>query len=101
MRAQLARRGLCRRGRRGAPGSEHFGSSLVVIGAVRRPTSCWPNALGFLFVAPLCLMAVFLALRVHAGARRCCGPRRHVVVHVAFYKLLRVPLPWGVLTPFY
>jgi putative tricarboxylic transport membrane protein len=24
-----------------------------------------------------------------------------LVVHVAFYKLLRVPLPWGVLTPFY
>jgi hypothetical protein len=24
-----------------------------------------------------------------------------VVVHVAFYKLLRVPLPWGVLRPFY
>jgi putative tricarboxylic transport membrane protein len=24
-----------------------------------------------------------------------------VLVHVAFYKLLRVPLPWGVLTPFY
>ena len=24
-----------------------------------------------------------------------------VVVHVAFYKLLRVPLPWGVFRPFY
>ena len=24
-----------------------------------------------------------------------------LVVHVAFYKLLRVPLPWGVLKPFY
>jgi putative tricarboxylic transport membrane protein len=22
-----------------------------------------------------------------------------VVVHFAFYKLLRVPLPWGILTP--
>jgi putative tricarboxylic transport membrane protein len=24
-----------------------------------------------------------------------------LVVHVAFYNLLRVPLPWGVLKPFY
>jgi hypothetical protein len=24
-----------------------------------------------------------------------------LLVHVAFYKLLRVPLPWGPLTPFY
>ena len=24
-----------------------------------------------------------------------------VVVHLAFYKLLRVPLPWGVIPPFY
>jgi len=24
-----------------------------------------------------------------------------LVVHLAFYKLLRVPLPWGVLKPFY
>jgi putative tricarboxylic transport membrane protein len=24
-----------------------------------------------------------------------------LVVHLAFYKLLRVPLPWGPLTPFY
>jgi putative tricarboxylic transport membrane protein len=24
-----------------------------------------------------------------------------LLVHLAFYKLLRVPLPWGPLTPFY
>jgi putative tricarboxylic transport membrane protein len=24
-----------------------------------------------------------------------------LVVHLVFYKLLRVPLPWGVLRPFY
>jgi hypothetical protein len=24
-----------------------------------------------------------------------------VVIHVMFYKLLRVPLPWGVLPPLY
>jgi putative tricarboxylic transport membrane protein len=23
-----------------------------------------------------------------------------LVIHTAFYKLMRVPLPWGVLTPF-
>ena len=24
-----------------------------------------------------------------------------LLVHLAFYKLLRVPLPWGLLRPFY
>ena len=24
-----------------------------------------------------------------------------VIVHIAFYKLLRVPLPWGLFRPFY
>ena len=44
--------------------------------------------------------------RLFDRARRCCNHRRAaflvgvvatVIIHLAFYKLLRVPLPWGVL----
>ena len=79
---------------------EHFGSSLAIIGAVLGYILL-AERLGFLLVAPLCLLATFLALRVkfwHALPWALAGT---LVVHVAFYKLLRVPLPWGVLRPFY
>ncbi len=56
---------------------------------------------GFLLIAPLCLLAGFVAFRI--GWRRALlwAVGGTVLVHVAFYKLLRVPLPWGVITPFY
>ena len=69
------------------PGTEHFGSSLVVIGVV--------------IVAPLGLLAVFKALRVNTVTALLWAAAGTLVVHFAFYKLLRVPLPWGVLRPFY
>ena len=57
--------------------------------------------IGFLVIAPLCLMAGFMAFRI--GWRRALGWALGgtVLVHVVFYKLLRVPLPWGPITPFY
>jgi putative tricarboxylic transport membrane protein len=81
-------------------GSEHFGSSLVVIGAVLAYIFL-SERIGFLIIAPLCLMASFLAFRI--GWRRALGWALGgtVLVHLCFYKLLRVPLPWGVITPFY
>lgn len=80
--------------------AEHYGSAAVIVGAVVGYIGL-ADRLGFLVVAPLCLLAVFLALRVkplHAVLWAMAGT---VVVHIAFYKLLRVPLPWGVLRPFY
>lgn len=59
------------------------------------------DTLGFLVVAPLMLLA---CCRVLGSSWRAallwalCGT---LVVHLAFYKLLRVPLPWGVLRPLY
>lgn len=81
-------------------GSEHFGSSLVVIGAVLAYIFL-SERVGFLLIAPLCLLAGFVAFRI--GWRRALlwAVGGTVLVHVAFYKLLRVPLPWGVITPFY
>lgn len=79
---------------------EHFGSSLVIIGAVVGYIVL-ADRVGFLIVAPLCLIAGFLALRVKLSHALLWALAGTIVVHVAFYKLLRVPLPWGVLRPFY
>ena len=83
-----------------APGSEHFGSSLVVIGVIVAYVAL-ADRLGFLIVAPLGLLAVFKALRVATRPALLWAVAGTLVVHVAFYKLLRVPLPWGLLRPFY
>ena len=82
------------------PGSEHFGSSAVVIGVVVFYILA-ADKFGFLLVAPLCLFAMFKALRVKAMPALLWALVGTLVVHFAFYKLLRVPLPWGVFRPFY
>ncbi len=79
---------------------EHFGSSALTIGAVVIYIVA-SDAVGFLLLAPLCLLATFLAQRVRLRPAILWSLGGTVLVHVAFYKLLRVPLPWGVLTPFY
>lgn len=55
------------------------------------------DTLGFLLTAPLILMALFLALRVPPWRAAGIALLATLLVHLAFYKLLRVPLPWGVL----
>jgi len=85
---------------RAAPGSEHFGSALVIIAAIVAYLLL-SERLGFLLIAPLCLLAVFRAFRIGWGRALLWALGGTVVVHLAFYKLLRVPLPWGVVTPFY
>ena len=57
------------------------------------------ESLGFLFTSFLMLVAFFKALRVHWRRTLMVAVIATLVVHFAFYKLLRVPLPWGVLTP--
>lgn len=55
------------------------------------------DALGFLLTAPVILLALFLVLRVRPVTAVAVAILATVLVHFAFYKLLRVPLPWGVL----
>lgn len=57
------------------------------------------QAVGFLPLAVLILAALFVVLRVPVGRALLIAVIAALVVHFAFYKLLRVPLPWGVLTP--
>lgn len=83
-----------------APRNEHFGSALVIIATVVGYLLL-AERLGFLIVAPVCLIAIFRALRVKWSHSLWWAIGGTIVVHLAFYKLLRVPLPWGVLRPFY
>jgi putative tricarboxylic transport membrane protein len=82
------------------PRRENFAGAIVVIASVLGYI-LFADRLGFLIVAPVGLFAFFVALRVkwtHAVLWAVGGT---LIVHVAFYKLLRVPLPWGVFRPFY
>ena len=58
------------------------------------------NWLGFLPTAMLILVAMLLVLRVRPGRAVLIAVIATFVIHFAFYKLLRVPLPWGLLTPY-
>jgi len=55
------------------------------------------DKLGFLLTASLVLAALFLVLRVKPLTALSLAVVATLLVHFAFYKLLRVPLPWGVL----
>ncbi len=53
--------------------------------------------LGFLICAPIVLTVLLVVLRVPVGRAVLVAIVASLVIHFAFYKLLRVPLPWGVL----
>jgi putative tricarboxylic transport membrane protein len=57
--------------------------------------------IGFLITATVMLTAMMLALRVRIGPALLVALAASLVIHVAFYKGLRVPLPWGVLPVLY
>ncbi|BBK37076.1 tripartite tricarboxylate transporter TctB [Allostella sp. ATCC 35155] len=58
------------------------------------------DELGFLIVAPLMLLVLFRSQGVRWFSAITIAVVASLLVHFAFYKLLRVPLPWGLLTPF-
>lgn len=55
------------------------------------------DRLGFLACGTIILLALFLALRVKPRLAVPLALLLPIVIHLIFYKLLRVPLPWGVL----
>ena len=56
------------------------------------------DLLGFLLVGPAILYALFLVFGVRPARAAVVAIVATLVIWYAFYKLLRVPLPWGVLT---
>ena len=77
-----------------------LGAVLVIIGSVLGYLLL-ADSLGFLLASPLMLVAGFRAMQVRWGPALLWAVCGSLVVHFAFYKLLRVPLPWGLLRPFY
>jgi putative tricarboxylic transport membrane protein len=55
------------------------------------------DGVGFLICGTVILLSLFLALRVRPLLALALAVLLPVVIHLIFYKLLRVPLPWGVL----
>jgi putative tricarboxylic transport membrane protein len=53
--------------------------------------------LGFIPTMVICLVALFLKLGVRLLPAAVIAIVATLVIHLMFYKLLRVPLPWGVL----
>lgn len=82
------------------PGGRRFGPPLVIVASVALYIF-GADRLGFLLVAPVALLMVFLALGVRLRPALLWALGGTLVVHLAFYKLLRVPLPWGLFKPLY
>ena len=55
------------------------------------------ETLGFMVTGTLLLLALFLKLGVRPLPAVVVAPVAALVIHLLFYKLLRVPLPWGIL----
>ena len=77
----------------------HIAALAVLLGSVVFYIAA-VDWLGFLPVAALILLALFLVLRVPPGRALLIAAIAAFAIHFAFYKLLRVPLPWGLLTPY-
>ena len=56
------------------------------------------DSLGFLLTSLIILTVLFRLFGVALGRSIVIAAIATFVIHFAFYKLLRVPLPWGVLT---
>jgi putative tricarboxylic transport membrane protein len=77
----------------------HLSAFVVFIGGVTAYI-LFAQAIGFLILAPIVLIAWFLVLRVRPRVAVVTAIIATLVIWYAFYKLLRVPLPWGVLSSF-
>lgn len=55
------------------------------------------DSLGFIPTSVLILWLLFVSLQLSLGRSLLIAVVATLVIHLAFYKLMRVPLPWGVL----
>ena len=77
----------------------HFVAFASIIGGVAAYVAL-ANAVGFLIVAPILLWIWFTTLGVRRMTAVVVAAVATLVIWYAFYKVLRVPLPWGILTAF-
>jgi putative tricarboxylic transport membrane protein len=76
----------------------HVLAVALVIGAVLF-YMLLSERVGFLPIAAILLLALMLVMRVRPARALLIAVVAALVIHTAFYKVLRVPLPWGVLMP--
>ncbi len=72
----------------------HLGAFWTVIGATIAYI-LFGEKLGFFVMGTAILLTLFLMLRVRPGIAAVTAVVATAVIWYAFYKLLRVPLPWG------
>jgi putative tricarboxylic transport membrane protein len=77
---------------------EHVIAFLVLVG-VNVFYLAAVDKLGFLITGWVYLFALMRVLKVRTVVAGIVSLLMTLAIHYAFYKLLRVPLPWGVLTP--
>jgi putative tricarboxylic transport membrane protein len=77
----------------------HLTAFVVTIGAVVGYIAL-VDAIGFVVVAPVLMFAVLLAYGTRPRTAAIVSVLATLAIWYAFYKLLRVPLPWGVLQRF-
>ena len=75
----------------------HAIAFLAIVGGVVA-YALLAERVGFLIVAPIVLWIWFTVLGVRRGMAVVLAVVVAIAIWYAFYKLLRVPLPWGVLT---
>ena len=73
---------------------------LVTVGGLALYVAA-SDRIGFLILGVLMLLSLMLALRVRPIVAATVAIVATLLIHVAFYKGLRVPLPWGVLPVLY
>lgn len=76
-----------------------LGAFIALIGGVAAYI-VFADTVGFLLLAPVLLIAWFVALGVRWTTAIVAAVITTILIWYAFYKLLRVPLPWGWLTRF-
>jgi putative tricarboxylic transport membrane protein len=79
--------------------SRHIAAFAAVVGSTILYI-LFANRIGFVIVAPLALLVMFVAFGVRPVVAAIVAVVGTLVIWYAFYKLLRVPLPWGVLERF-
>ncbi|MEO8487115.1 MAG: tripartite tricarboxylate transporter TctB family protein [Betaproteobacteria bacterium] len=77
----------------------HFVAFAAIVGGVVAYVLV-AESVGFLIVAPILLWLWLTVLGVRRGTAVVVAIVATLVIWYAFYRFLRVPLPWGVLTRF-
>lgn len=79
-------------------GRSVFGFLLVPVSLVFYVLAS--DALGFIPTAVVMLLAMFLTYGVRIRTALIIAVLGSLLIHALFYKMLKVPLPWGVLGPY-